>query len=125
MSRPVGLGEVEPEALLAPVRVLHEHRHLAAEAGDAGRAQAARGVAPGDVLDLDHLGAPVGEDGGRRGHEGVLGDLEDADALHHIGHASPLSALAGWLALCRSGYPAGHRSLVCAGPLRSPRAPAA
>ncbi len=90
---PGGVGEVEPEALLAPVRVLHEHGHLAVEPGDAGRRQPTRGVAAGDVLDLDHLGTPVGEDAGRGGHEGVLGDLEDADAFHHVRHASPLLAL--------------------------------
>ena len=54
--------------------------------GDAGRAQSAGGVAPGDVLDLDHLRTPVGQDAGRRGHEGVLGDLEDADAFHDVAH---------------------------------------
>ena len=53
---------------------------------DAGRREAAHGVAPLDVLDLDDLGAPVGEQRRRRGHEGVLGDLEDADALQHCGH---------------------------------------
>ena len=83
-----GVGEVEPEALLAPVGVLHEHRDLAAETGDAGRSETTRRIAAGDVLDLDHLRTPVGEDARRGGHEGVLGDLEDADAFHHVRHGA-------------------------------------
>ena len=51
------------------------------------RGQAAHGVAPLDVLDLDDLGAPVGEERRRGRHEGVLGDLEDADAFEDGGHA--------------------------------------
>ena len=39
-----------------------------------------------DVLDLDDLGAPVGQQRRRGRHEGVLGDLEDADALEDCGH---------------------------------------
>ena len=53
--------------------------------------QAAHGVAALDVLDLDDLGAPVGQQGGSRRDEGVLGDLENADTPHHCGHVSPLS----------------------------------
>ena len=60
------LVEVEREAELAPVGVLEDGRHLAGEHRHAGRRQAAGGVAAGDVLDLDDLGAPVAEDG-RRG----------------------------------------------------------
>src|SRR5205085_7893891 len=52
----------------------------------AGR-QAAHGVAPLDVLDLDDVGAPVGEERGRGRHESVLGHLEDADALQDGCHA--------------------------------------
>ena len=58
------------------------------EVDDAARGQAPHGVAPLDVLDLDHLGAPVGEEGRRGGHERVLGDLQDPDALHDCGHRS-------------------------------------
>ena len=59
---------------------------------DAARQQPAHGVAALDVLDLDDLGAPVGEEGGGRRHEGVLGDLEDADTLHHGGHPADHSS---------------------------------
>ena len=77
----VGRREVEPEAPLAPVGVLEQGVDIAAQHGDAGRRQTPHGVAPLDVLDLDHVGAPVGEQGRRRRHEGVLRHLEDAHAL--------------------------------------------
>ena len=35
---------------------------------------------------LIDLGSPVGQEGRGGRHEGVLGDLEDADAVHHCGH---------------------------------------
>ena len=83
----VGRREVEAEALLAAVGVLEQRVHVVAHVGDdAGGREAAHGVAPFDVLDLDDLRTPVGEERRRRRHEGVLGDLEDADALHDVGH---------------------------------------
>ena len=86
-------GEVEPEALLAPVRVLVQHVHRPAQAGQSGVHQSTHRVAALDVFDLDHFRAPVGEDRGRGRHEGVLGDFEDADAFHHIGHGGSLASL--------------------------------
>ncbi len=88
MSRPGRTREVESETLLAPVRVLDAAR-APARRGRRGRCSASRASASprSDVLDLDHFRTPVGEDRRRRRHEGVLGDLEDADALHHIAHA--------------------------------------
>jgi hypothetical protein len=82
----LGLRQVEPDALLAPVRVLEQHVHAGPEVHHAGATEAAHRVTPFDVLDLDHLRAPVGQDGRGRGHERVLRHLEDADALHHRGH---------------------------------------
>jgi len=61
--------------------------------GDAARRQPPHGVAALDVLDLDDLGAPVGEEGRGGGNEGVLGDLEDADSLHDGGHAADHSSV--------------------------------
>jgi hypothetical protein len=66
--------------------VLEQHVDGRAHDRQAAGRQAAHGVAPLDVFDLDDLGAPVGEERRRRGHERVLGDLEDADALHDCGH---------------------------------------
>ena len=85
----LGRGEVEAEAPLAPVGVLEQGVHVVGHDGEPGRGQAPHGVAPLDVLDLDDLGAPVGQQRRGRRHEGVLGDLEDADALHHCGHSQP------------------------------------
>ena len=45
-------------------------------------AHAALRVAGHRVLDLDHVGAPVGEHRARRGREGELRHLQDADAFH-------------------------------------------
>jgi hypothetical protein len=84
-------GEVETQALLAPVRVLEQHVDAAAHDREAARGEAPHGVAALDVLDLDDLGAPVGEERRRRGDERVLGDLEYADALHDCGHDPSLS----------------------------------
>ena len=45
-----------------------------------------------DVLDLDHLGAPVAEDRRRGGHEGVVGHVEDANAVENFAHALKVSS---------------------------------
>ena len=82
----VGGGEVEADALLAPVGVLEQDVDPAPEVHRAAGGEAAHGVAPLHVLDLDDLGPPVGEQGRRGGDEGVLGDLEDPYALHDCGH---------------------------------------
>ena len=87
----LGRGEVERQAPLAPVGVLEQRMDVAADRHHAGRGQAAHGVAPLDRLDLDDVGAPVGQEGRGRRHERVLGHFEDADALHHCGHRIPPS----------------------------------
>jgi hypothetical protein len=43
-------------------------------------------VACDRVLDLDHVGAPVGEDRARRRHEGELRDFEHAHTGHRLLH---------------------------------------
>ena len=51
---------------------------------DAARGEPPHGVAPLGVLDLDDLGAPVGQDRRRGRDEGVLGHLEDANTFHDV-----------------------------------------
>ena len=82
-------GEVERKTPLAAVRVLEQHVHVGGDHRDLARGQAAHRIAPFDVLDLDDVGAPVGEQCRRRRHERVLRDLEDANALHHCRHVIP------------------------------------
>ena len=74
----VGLAQIEAETLLATVRVLEKSVHVGGHRRDAGRGEPAHRVATADVLDLDHLGAEVGERRRCGGHERVLGDLEDS-----------------------------------------------
>ena len=83
-SRPFSVAEVDADALLPPVGVLQEHVHVAHRGHDAARGKAAHGVAALGVLDLDDLGAPVGQDGRGRRNEGVLGHLQDANAFHDV-----------------------------------------
>src|SRR5690606_40765956 len=47
------------------------------------------------VLHLDHLGTPVGQGRSGRGHEAVLGHLQDADSLQYVEHGRPLSQVDG------------------------------
>jgi hypothetical protein len=39
------------------------------------------------MFDLDEVGAPVGEHGASGGNERPCGELDDANAAEHIGHA--------------------------------------
>ena len=70
--------------------------------GETGLEQAPHRVAPFDVLDLDHLGAPLGEDRGGRGNEGLLRHLQDANALHYLGHGI-ITSVTGVLRRVRLG----------------------
>ena len=80
----LGRADVDADALLAPVGVLEQDVHCAHRWHDTARGESTHGVPSLGVLDLDDLGAPVGQDGGRGRHEGVLGDLEDANTLHDV-----------------------------------------
>ena len=76
----VGLGEIERHALLAPV-VGHEEVALALLAAGARTGALARVVAAVRVLDLDHLGAHVGEHLGTHGTRDHAGEIDDANAV--------------------------------------------
>ena len=95
---PLRGGEVEADALLAAVGVLEQHVDVRLQERQAAALQQApHGVAALDVLDLDHLGSPVGEQRRRRGHERVLRDLEDPNPLHDGSHlASPPGCFRSW-----------------------------
>ena len=82
----VGVAQVEGEALLVPVERLEEERVLALLEG---RHIAADVAAGSRVLDLDHLGAKVGELESAPGAGAELLDGEDADVSQRQ-HARPL-----------------------------------
>ena len=81
---PPGMLEREADAALAPVGVLHERLERARGRAAGADVQAALGVAGDGVLDLDDVGAPVGEHRAGRGREGELRHLDDLHALHGL-----------------------------------------
>ena len=87
--------EIEGERLLAAIERLEVERVLLVQVGRhvAGAVAAHRGI-----LDLDHLGAQVGEDLRAEGAGSELGDGEDADAVERgPGHVSTVAGLRrGW-----------------------------
>ena len=83
-------GDVDADGSLTPVEGLPHECESARPRGDLPCRQAADRIAPFRVLHLDNVCTPVGQDGaGRRNHR-VLGDLQHADTLHDLGHASLL-----------------------------------
>ena len=86
-------GDVDADAALAAVGVLDQRVAVRVELDAAHVEEAALGVAAHRMLDLDHVGAPVGEDRARGGHEGELRHFEDPHALHHLGQVGLLLAV--------------------------------
>src|SRR5438067_1656850 len=80
----IGMIESQPDAALAAVGVVDDRMPRPIFGTSPSDLQAALCIAGFGVLDLDDIGAPVGEHTGRRRREGVLGDLDDADALHRM-----------------------------------------
>ena len=90
-ARPSGVPEIDADAALVAAEMLDEEV-AARRAGDQARGdEAADRVAEARVLDLDDLGAPVAQHGGRRGHEAPVGDLDHPHAGEHVGHRRALS----------------------------------
>ncbi len=79
-------GNVDPDAALAPVGMLHQRMPVRVDLDAAHVEEAALGVAAHRVLDLDDVRAPVGEDRSRRRDERELRELQDPKALHHLDH---------------------------------------
>ncbi len=84
IARPLGMLEVERDAALVAIQH-HERRR---DAVDARLAIAARIVAAGKLLDLDDVGAHVGEHHAARGPGHDLRELEHAHAGKRSGGAS-------------------------------------
>src|SRR5262249_14809011 len=74
------LADVDPDAALAAVALLHHEVDTALGKAEARGGEAALRVAVHRVLDLDHLGAPVAEHRTGRGHEPPLRHLEHLDS---------------------------------------------
>ena len=110
MSRPASLVRSRPRLFLPRLACSMSTATLPLNPAMPVEPEPAGGVTAGDVLDLDHLRTPVGEDAGRGGHEGVLGDLEDADAFHHVRHGAGAYA-------CRRPLVAGRDRTVGSFPI--------
>ena len=77
-----GRRDVEADAPLPAVVHLHRLVHAArADLQDPLAREAAVAVAGDGVLDLDHVGTPVGEQRAARGDEDELRELDDANAV--------------------------------------------
>ena len=72
---PARRGDVDPNAALAPVGVLHQRMSVRVDLDATHVEKAALRVTLHGVLDLDDVGAPVGEDGSRGGDERELRNL--------------------------------------------------
>jgi len=72
------MRQVQADAALTPVWVLHEHVALLVHRQPLQHDDPALGVAAHGVLDLEHVGAPVRQHCAGRGGEGELGNLQNA-----------------------------------------------
>ena len=101
---PARRGHVDADAALSAVGMLDQRMPLRVQLEAAHVDEAALGVAAHRVLHLDDVGAPVGEDGPRRGDEGELRNLEDPHALHHLDQVNPPGARARTTHTYCNGY---------------------
>ncbi|ABK73678.1 hypothetical protein MSMEG_0584 [Mycolicibacterium smegmatis MC2 155] len=86
---PLGLGHVDADAALAAVGMLDQRMPVGVELEPAHVDEAPLGVAPHRMLNLDHVGAPVGEDRSGRGNERELRDLQHPYTLHDLDQGGP------------------------------------
>ena len=82
---PPGCGKIDADAALAAVGMLDQRVPQGIELDPAHVEETALGIAAHRMLDLDHVGPPVGEDRAGGGSEGELRDFQNAHALHDFG----------------------------------------
>ena len=84
----VAVAQIDRHTALVAVELLEQPVEVAGVGREAHRHDQAERIA-GRPFDLHDVGAPFGEDRGRRRHEAVFGDLEHLHTVHHA-HAIPL-----------------------------------
>ena len=102
--------EVEHDALLAAAHVAEEYR-----GARVGRQDVTAGIALAGRLDLDHLGAVIGQRGGEIRSRQEPGEIDDLDALKlhdDLPNTESLSAPSGEHADCTSRSPSMRRGLA-------------
>ena len=102
--------EVEHDALLAAAHVAEEHRGALV-----GRADVAAGIALARRLDLDHLGAVIGQRGGEvrpRQEPGEVDDLQSFELHVRLPSRESLSAPSGEQAACAGRSPSMRMGLA-------------
>ena len=99
---PLGILQIQGDALLATIVLLHGEVHRAGLAAIADHERAVR-IAGSGRLDVDYLGALVGQQHPRARHENVLGQLKNPHARkyatrrHYLGPPAPLKRSGYWI----------------------------
>ena len=81
--------KIETDTALAAVRMLHQGVAHGVELHAAQIDEAALGISPHGMLDLDDVSAPIGQDRAGGGDERELRDLQYPDSFHHQRHIYP------------------------------------
>ncbi len=93
----LGLGQIESDGALAAVGVLEGQVDAVDRGRDPGGPQSPIGITRLGMLNLDHLGTPVGQNRSGQRDEDEGTDLDDAHSLQNLVHASS-SLLILWIA---------------------------
>src|SRR5262249_35065664 len=88
---PLRVADVDADAALPAVRLLHHEVDAAGVGEEAGGHQAPLRVAGDGMLDFDDVGAPVGQHRPGRRHEPPLRDLDDAHPREDLLHVGSLA----------------------------------